>query len=185
LLENENDLDTILAERTKPKPNISVNGLKLSEKAAHKPETEVQNVVAKVLERPPRTADWRTINTPLTHAYGLAWLEDTIKMEMKPRPGLPSDIVAIKLEAASHTDADGKVVPDFTYGKIILAWNYRRKTGVDTVSVNIGSTGVGPVKRIVKTGCDFTNTLIFAKQKFLWVMTDMYTLFIVGIPASR
>ena len=27
LLDNEYDLDTILAERTKPKPNISVNGL--------------------------------------------------------------------------------------------------------------------------------------------------------------
>ena len=91
-------------------------------------------------------------------------------------------MVAVKLEAASHTDADGNVIPEITLGKTIMAWNYRRNTGVDTVSVNMGSTGVGPIERIVRTGCNFTNTLIFFKQKFLGHWTDMYTLAIAGVP---
>ena len=170
LLENENDLDTLVAERMKPKPNISINGLKLSEQASHRLEAEVQDIVARVLKRsPPATLqekptsksslpltheagkmnissnvyglsdedneeivreivpmiqrfkdkgeiiddttsgivplnqcitvsgprptgqvglvpDWRTLNKPLPLVFGLGWFEDTIKMEVKPRP---------------------------------------------------------------------------------------------------
>jgi hypothetical protein len=105
-------------------------------------------------------------------------------MKVTPRPGLASNMVAVRLEAASHTDADGNVIPEITWGKMIIAWNYRRNTGLDTISVNMGSTGVGPIERIVRTGCDATNTLIFSKQKFLGTWTWMYTLAIAGVPST-
>jgi hypothetical protein len=55
LLENESDLDIVLAKRLKPRVNISVNGLKLSAEAADKLQDEVNNIVARRLERPTQT----------------------------------------------------------------------------------------------------------------------------------
>jgi hypothetical protein len=186
LLENENDLDIVLAERLKPKVNISVNGLKLSGEAADKLQVEVNNIVARRLERPTQTTvqtdsvsrlppkrdkvdeieissniyglsaqdndeiwqeiedlvyrfqdegqigvvtgsgspssivhcvwvnspmptdqpgfipDWRNINKPLPQTYALSWDEDILKLEVKQRPELAFDEVAVKLETASN-----------------------------------------------------------------------------------
>lgn len=51
LLENENDLSTLMTARAKSQVNISVNGLSMSEESARKLRANVQNIVARVFER--------------------------------------------------------------------------------------------------------------------------------------
>jgi hypothetical protein len=257
LLENESDLDIVLAERLKPKVNISVNGLKLSEKAADKLQVEVNNIVARRLERPAQTTvqtgsvsrlppkrdkvdkieissniyglskgdneeiweeiedlvyrfqdegqidvvtgsgspssivhcvwvnspmptgqagfipDWRKVNNPLPQTYALSWDEDILKLEVKQRPELAFDVVAVRLEAASNV----------TWGKAIIAWNFGGR-GVDRISVNAGA-GRGPIERQIRVGCNDAHTLIFEKQKFFGTWTNMYTLRIDGVPTAN
>jgi hypothetical protein len=257
LLENKNDLSTLMTERTKPQVNISINGLTMSEEAARKLQAKVQNIVARVFERhqsesqneqrdiqKPRkesriekikvssniygltsldneeigngveevvdmmrveeeiiddigispaepinkcvfvsspypvhdfghVPDWRTVNQPLPQTYALLWTEDTMKLEVKNRPDLSSDLVAVKLETASN----------ITWEKMITAWNFRRG-GIDTVTV-FGGQHHGPVERIVRTGCDYTNTLVFGKLKFMGFMWYVYSLFISGVALAK
>jgi hypothetical protein len=260
LLENGNDLSILMTERTKPPVNISINGLTMSEEAAHKLQAKVQNIVARVYERhqsgsqnvpkdtqaPRRNGglekikvssniygltsldneeisngveevvekmrveeeiideigispahainkcvfvsspyptndlgivpDWRkvvSIRKPLPLPFGLRWTEDTMKLEVKNRRDISTDKVAIKLETA----------PSITWDKMIVAWNYRLGS-IDAVAV-FGGQHHGPVERIVRTGCEHTNTLIFAKAKFFGILTDFYTLFISGVPSAN
>jgi hypothetical protein len=51
LLENKNDLSILMAERTKPPVNVSVNGLTMSEEAARKLQAKVQDIVERVFKR--------------------------------------------------------------------------------------------------------------------------------------
>jgi hypothetical protein len=257
LLENENDLSTLMTARAKPQLNISVNGLSMSEESARKLQAKVQDIVARVFERHQSKAqnertdiqeprinsgtekikvssnihgltsldneeigngveevvdrmrveeeiidetgispaesinkcvfvtgpypvhdfghvpDWRTVSQPLPQSYALLWTEETMKLEVKNRPDLSSDQVAVKLETA----------PSITWQKMITAWNFRRG-GIDTVTV-FGGQHHGPVERIVRTGCDYTNTLVFGKLKFMGFMWDVYSLFISGVALAK